>query len=174
MSYKGISTRIEMWFTTGCLLLVDVLICLLEATDAANLTFYLMFMLPLTIRRARQMGAVWYGELSLIFSNCFAALGILLIADGESVLGIAVLAVYLVFIIHFYTYGGKLTGRKNELMRAVIEGNLRRFPRRDFERRNSFLTPRRAHLPLLSRQSIGSSTLYHASIGCLFSKGLFL
>ncbi len=75
LSYRGESTRTELWLMTLFYFVAYVVaMSILEhsaplACQAAFDLGAILFFFPLTIRRARQLGAVWYGVALLVLQE---------------------------------------------------------------------------------------------------------
>ncbi len=160
LSYKGLSGRKEMfcmlgWYfflkavlKYGALKLFAGWMLDISASCASRfiplaLLFYafviglfcILFVMPLFVRRARQMGAAWYGVLVIVL-HCLPVLGAVWLAkvgsfEGDpralAVVWSAVLAV--IASLPLYVYGGTFSGKKTELMRAAIAGDRERAER---------------------------------------------
>ncbi len=142
MSYHGLAPVREMWMMFGVLMGVQVLTKLFPLANVLKIVFYVIFLLPLCVRRARQMGAAWYGVVAFVPTTLgtllLMAMQLMLlltfqgVMDGESMLAyldflgpfmpILVLLI-LVLMVPLHVYGGALAGRKSELMRAAIAGD---------------------------------------------------
>ncbi len=68
LSYRGMSPRRELWLMLGLLLGSQALVHFTIGESGAPLIglLYLLFFCPLLVRRARHMGAVWYGVLVIL------------------------------------------------------------------------------------------------------------
>ncbi len=131
-SYGGMSSRSELWMTSiGFFLLQLPLTCWLLKNQPLILNslfclFFVICFLPLLVRRARQMGAVWYGFFmvalgglmvvdSLLIGFGYGALLLIWVAVGPFLFPLALLPLYFI--------GGTYSGAKNALMRAAMEGD---------------------------------------------------
>ncbi len=133
--YRGLSPRLEMWL---CLIIFQAFYTTVGVLGALNVytavvvigLFTVFFSFPLHIRRARQMGAVWYGVLVIVLSRVVLPLTFLLLVVGDARTLFAQLAplmsVLVLLPLPLYLWGGALAGRKNELMRAAIDGDAER------------------------------------------------
>ncbi len=133
LSYAGISSRTEVWLTRVSLNVLELVIAGLFAHSLPLLcgaVFDLatvLFVFPLFIRRARQLGAVWYGVVALLVSNLpWRVLIVLEHTQGyEAPLALQMVLVVIDIVILFplYFLGGRYAGRKTALHRAALNGD---------------------------------------------------
>ncbi len=132
-SYAGISSRTEVWLTRGSLNVLELVIAGVFAHSLPLLcgaVFDLatvLFVFPLFIRRARQLGAVWYGVVALLVSNLpWHVLMVLEHTQGyEASFALQLVLVVINIVIFFplYFLGGRYAGRKTALHRAALKGD---------------------------------------------------
>ena len=132
-SYRGLSSRIKMWLGLALLLGAGLLLHPYEvAGEVALLLFTVSCIWPLYIRRARQMGVVWYGVLAIALPYALALAGTVLVYAQEQPdrVGMFARLSHVPMVLHFVMtlplclFGGDLSGRKSELMRAAIDGDM--------------------------------------------------
>ncbi len=140
LSYRGFSGRLEMFCMAGWYLFLKAALKFgLSGLVAAGLLstqsgfvlrfgfltlFFLLFAMPLFVRRARQMGATWYGLLAIVLHGVPVA-GAVWGARYADVVACCVL-VTLLASLPLYLYGGTFSGKKNALMRAAMAGDMMR------------------------------------------------
>ncbi len=80
LSYRGCSSRREMWVMTGILMGLQACCHRFLGEDGMPVLalFYILFVCPLFVRRARHMGATWYGVLVILLPLVLAPLAALL------------------------------------------------------------------------------------------------
>ncbi len=132
-SYRGLATRTEMWVMLVILCGVQFLANAVPDGYGEPVTglFHLIFALPLIVRRARQMGATWYGIFVIVSPLIVLPLTNWLIISFATKADIVlyaqgILCYIILMFAPLYVYGGALAGRKNELMRAAIAGDFAR------------------------------------------------
>ncbi len=124
LSYKGYSSRYELWVFLVVMVAASFLLALLGIVGDVLLALFCIFCVwPMYVRRARQMGTVGYGYfivglyvLNLLIDVCCLIRGI------ESEPGFS--GILLIFLLPLYFYRGPLSGRKTALMRAAMEGDM--------------------------------------------------
>ncbi len=148
LSYRGLSGRKEMFCMLGWYFLLKTVlkfgIFMLLMASLLDLSaywalllipialFFILFVVPLFVRRARQMGAAWYGVLVVVL-HCLPALGAVWLVrfgtyEGDPcvrVISYSALAAVIASL-PLYVYGGTFSGKKSELMRAAIAGDMER------------------------------------------------
>ncbi len=134
LSYRGLASRREMWVMFALLIGVQLVSSALPNGYGEPLValFYILFAFPLLVRRARQMGAAWYGIVVIVSPIILIPLANVFILSFDCskaeliyfMLGI--MACILLLLAPLHVWGGALAGRKNELMRAAIAGDMAR------------------------------------------------
>ncbi len=127
LSYRGFSSRFEMWILLLVQQAASVFLTLLHNLGLVlMLAFYLLCVCPLFVRRARQMGSAGYGVFLVVLCTLELLTGLLLYLLGQSsaleeLSKWSGLTVFLLLPLFFW--GGRLSGSKNALMRAAISGD---------------------------------------------------
>ncbi len=148
-SYRGMSSRSELWLTAMALSFVCGLMPLVlvnlgayevvweewgEVSNPLQLAFEGFFLLlemlvflPLLIRRARQMGAVWYGAFALalwVLPEAYSWRSYFLHGYfGKDLLCGVDACLNLLVLLPLFFFGGTFSGRKNGLHRAAMAGD---------------------------------------------------
>ncbi len=144
LSYRGFSDRWDMVYMMGWYVLVkaalkfgvgkivDAELLAKQISIALLGLFCILFVMPLFVRRARQMGAAWYGVL-VIALHALPVLGTVWLAATGSYRGDPVALVVFVGVLvavlatlPLCLYGGTFSGKKNALMRAAMAGDIHR------------------------------------------------